>query len=41
MLAKADASAATTRAAGVKSLGQAEAEVATLKAEARNKLASR
>jgi flotillin len=31
---------ATTRAAGVKSLGQAEAEVATLKAEARNKLSS-
>ena len=28
------------RAAGVKSLGQAEAEVATLKAEARNKLGS-
>ena len=38
MLAKADANAATTRAAGVKALGQAEAEVATLKAEARNKL---
>jgi flotillin len=39
-LAKADAAAATTRATGVKSLGQAEAEVATLKAEARNKLSA-
>ncbi len=35
---QADANAATTRAAGVKALGQAEAEVATLKAEARNTL---
>jgi flotillin len=40
VLAKADANAATTRAAGVKALGQAEAEVATMKAEARNKLSS-
>jgi flotillin len=40
VLAKADAAAATTRAAGVKSLGQAEAEVAALKAEARNKLSA-
>ena len=38
MLAKADANAASTRAAGVKTLGQAEAEVETLKAEARNRL---
>src|ERR1019366_9192371 len=40
VLAKADAAAATTRATGVKSLGQAEAEVSSLKAEARNKLSS-
>jgi flotillin len=38
VLAKADAEAATTRAAGVKALVQAEAEVQALKTEARNRL---
>ena len=40
MLAKAEADAAITRAGGVRSLGQAEAEVEALKAEARNKLSA-
>ena len=40
VVSEADADAAITRATGVKSLGQAEAEVAALKAEARNKLST-